>query len=199
MKVQEFVVTSLTSLAIAGMVFGPAVPPAFAQVAPPGLGPVQPPGPEVNPNEQVGRLAWMQGSVSFHTANQDSWSPAAVNYPVSAGDGLWTEQGALAGIEVANTLIAMAGGTELDVAQMVDNAYSFTVPQGELFLHVRSVQPNENYTIATPRGTVTIGTPGTVRDRGGNDSRIRRWSRCWRGRRRSAAWSKRMWRRARQR
>ena len=160
MKVQEFVVTSLTSLAIAGMVFGPAVPPAFAQVAPPGLGPVQPPGPEVNPNEQVGRLAWMQGSVSFHTANQDSWSPAAVNYPVSAGDGLWTEQGALAGIEVANTLIAMAGGTELDVAQMVDNAYSFTVPQGELFLHVRSVQPNENYTIATPRGTVTIGTPG---------------------------------------
>ena len=160
MKAQQFLVTSLTSLAIAGMVFGPAVPPALAQVAAPAPGAEQPAGPEVSPNQQVGRLAWLQGSVSFHAADQDSWSPAAVNYPVSTGDGLWTEPGALAGIEVANTLIALSGGTELDVAQMQDVAYSFTLPQGELFLHVRSVQPNESYMIATPRGTVTIGTPG---------------------------------------
>ncbi len=155
MQPQKIAYRILAVLAVSGMVLGPAAPPVYAQDA----GPVQE-GPEVSPAQQVGALAWMQGEVSFHSADQDTWSPAVVNYPVTTGDGLWTQPGAIAGIDVANTLIAMGGGTELDAGQLQDNSYAFTVPEGEVFLHVRSVLQGENYTIITPRGTVNIATPG---------------------------------------
>jgi hypothetical protein len=146
----------LAVLLVGGMIAGPMVPPARAQGE---GGPVQT-GQEVTPTTQVGALAWMQGQVSFHAANQDSWSPAVVNYPVSTGDALWTQPGALAGLDIADTLIALNGGTELDAGQLQGTSYSFTLPQGEAYVHVRSVVAGENYTIVTPRGTVNIATPG---------------------------------------
>ncbi len=146
----------LAVLLAGGLIAGPMVPPAWAQ----GDGGPAQTGPEVTPTMQVGALAWMQGQVSFHTADQDNWSPAVVNYPVSTGDALWTQPGALAGLDIADTLIALAGGTELDAGQLQGTSYSFTLPQGETYLHVRSMVAGENYAIITPRGTVNIATPG---------------------------------------
>ncbi|MBV8458163.1 MAG: hypothetical protein JO122_16280, partial [Acetobacteraceae bacterium] len=122
-----------------------------------GAGATRPGG---EPDHAGRRLAWMQGHVSFHAADQDNWSPAVVNYPVSTGDALWTQPGALAGLDVADTLIALTGGTELDAGQLQGTSYLFTLPQGETYLHVRSMVAGENYTIVTPRGTVNISTPG---------------------------------------
>src|SRR5258708_28981280 len=52
---------------------------ATAQSAPPG---------------RIGRLAYINGPVSFHDEDQTQWAPAIVNRPLSTGDSLWTEPNA---------------------------------------------------------------------------------------------------------
>jgi len=144
--------------AVAGMVLGPAVPPVHAQALPPGAD--QAGGPEITPPLRVGRLAWTQGTVSFHTADQDSWSPAVVNYPVTQGAAFWTQPGAEAGLQVSDVLVALGPTTELDIDTLDETNFAATEPQGEVYLRVRSLTPGETYSLQTPRGTVTIATPG---------------------------------------
>src|SRR5579864_9137936 len=73
--------------------------PAFAQADPPA---------------RVGRLSYVDGIASFHNSDQDQWSPAGINYPVTAGQSYWTEPQSRLEIEV--------GGAEfrLDETSLVD-------------------------------------------------------------------------------
>ena len=109
---------------------------------------------------RVARLARITGTVSFHTADEDHWDPATLNYPVTSGDAFWTEPQAGASIEVAASRIDMAESTEFDVDQLDDHSLTATQAQGEIFLDLRDMATNESYVLRTPRGTVTIAGPG---------------------------------------
>ncbi|HEY5300209.1 MAG TPA: DUF6600 domain-containing protein, partial [Acetobacteraceae bacterium] len=119
-----------------------------------------PPPDEANPPTRVGALTRAQGVVSFHAAGADSWSPAAVNYPVTTGEGFWTQPGAEARIDISDTDIVMAGGTELEIGTLDATTLVASLPQGEAYLRVRDVRQGETYTLVTPRGSVTIAAPG---------------------------------------
>ncbi len=150
------------AIAATSLVFAQAMPlPAAAQGQPP----EPPPGaqdqqPGGDPPERVGRLARVSGTVSFHTQDEDQWSPATANYPMTSGNSLWTDANAQAEIEVSASRIAMAPGTELDIATLNDTAFQATEPQGEIYLRVRAVTPDETYAVQTPRGLVTLASPG---------------------------------------
>ena len=88
------------------------------------------------------------------------WNPATLNYPVTQGNAFWTEPNAQAVIEVSASRIAMAPGTELDIATLTDTAFQATEPQGEVYLHVQAAAPDETYAVQTPRGLVTLAAPG---------------------------------------
>ena len=69
--------------AVAGLVLAQAMPPALAQPAPPsGRPPRRASRPETRRSAPE-RLTQINGTVSFHTQDQDQWSPAAMNYPVA--------------------------------------------------------------------------------------------------------------------
>ena len=148
----------------AGLVLSPAGPwPACAQPVPPDQQSPdqQPVSPQAaDPPARVGRLARISGTVSFHAQDATQWSPATRNYPVTAGDAFWTEPRAEAEIELAGSRIAMAGGTELDIGALDATTVQATEPQGDVYLHLRSLAPGESYVLQTPRATVTIATPG---------------------------------------
>lgn len=129
----------------------------LAQEAPP---PGDPPG-------RVGRLSYMDGTVSFHTAGQTQWSPATVNYPVTSGTSFWTEPHSRAEVQVGATEVRMDGTTELDVVRLDDNATQLGVQQGDLNLHVRQMPPG-GISIATSRGQVDILAPGSYHIDGGH-------------------------------
>ncbi|MBV9775517.1 MAG: hypothetical protein JO143_00565, partial [Acetobacteraceae bacterium] len=76
--------------ALAGL-SAPITPPARAQTA----------AEEVNPPARVGALTRARGTVSLHAAGADTWSPAAVNDPITPGEGVWTEPGAEARIDLS--------------------------------------------------------------------------------------------------
>ena len=164
------------SLAIAGMVLAP-VAAARAQDAalalPPTAAPTPfSPGPALaapatasasataDPPSRVGRLARIAGTVSFHTADEDHWEPATLNYPVTSGNAFWTEPNASARIDVSASEISMAASTEFDIDQLDAAALSATEAQGETFLQLPRLQPGETLTIRTPRGTVTLAASG---------------------------------------
>ena len=115
---------------------------------------------EVSPPPRVGRIAWTRGQVSFRPAGGQSWDQAVQNYPLTAGDALWTAAGAEAAAQVSATTVDLAAGTELDVDQLDATQLVGTLPQGEAVLRVGPLLPGESYQLITPRGTVTIATPG---------------------------------------
>jgi hypothetical protein len=149
-------------VAAASLVLAQLMPrPAIAQ----GLPPQPPPGAQDqqaagDPPERVGRLARVNGTVSFHTLDEEQWSPATVNYPVTSGNSFWTDANAQAEIEVSASRMTMAPGTELDIATLNNTALEATEPQGELYLRLRAATPDETYAVQTPRGVVTLSVPG---------------------------------------
>jgi len=115
---------------------------------------------EGNPPARVGALTQARGTVSLHAAGADAWSPAAVNYPITPGEGVWTEPGAEARIGISATDLVMAGATEIEVSALDERALVATLPEGEAYVRVRGLAEGESYTIVTPRGGVTISAPG---------------------------------------
>lgn len=128
--------------------------PGVARAAPPPLVPV------VDPPARVGRLAALMGAVSFHTADQTTWSPAQANVPVTSGDAIWTEPGARAAVDIAGSRLWLDGGTLLELPVLDDHAVSAKEPQGTLFLHLRALPAGDVTSVQTPRGVVTLLASG---------------------------------------
>jgi hypothetical protein len=136
---------------------------AAAQPAPP---PLAAPGqgrPDVNqgdPPARVGRIAGMTGTVSFHNEGDTDWSAASLNYPVSSGNAFWTEPSADARLEISDSRVVLGGGTEFDVTTLDASGLQGVVPQGEVYIHLRDLAPNEAWSIQTPRGLVRLSGQG---------------------------------------
>lgn len=113
------------------------------------------------PPGRVGRIASVNGAVSFHLAGGTEWQVASPNLPITTGAGLWVAPGAEAALGVGGGNRMVVGpATEVDVDVLDDQALAATQPQGESYLHLQLVSPAETYAVRTPRGTVTIATAG---------------------------------------
>jgi hypothetical protein len=136
---------------------------AMAQPAPPPIPQPDQGRPDLNqgdPPTRVGRIALMTGTVSFHNAGDTDWSAASLNYPVSSGNSFWTEPPAGVRLEISDSRIMMAGSTEFDVTTLDGTGLQGVVPQGELYVHLRDLAPNEVWSIQTPRGLVKLSGEG---------------------------------------
>ncbi|HEU0118204.1 MAG TPA: DUF6600 domain-containing protein [Alphaproteobacteria bacterium] len=134
----------------------------------PELGPLSPTPPGQNvvsngpdPQARVGRISVIDGSVSFHTPDQNAWSYATLNYPVVSGESFWTEPNAKAEIQVGSSAIRMDGGTEMDINELDDHGLRVEVTQGMVNVHVSTVNPGEVNQIITPHETINLLQPGT--------------------------------------
>src|SRR5260221_2351745 len=71
-----------------------------------------------DPPGRVGRLSYMEGTVSFHAGDQDQWSAAVLNYPVTTGTAFWTEPGSRAEIQIGGAEVRLDQSTELDIVSL---------------------------------------------------------------------------------
>jgi hypothetical protein len=123
-----------------------------------------------DPPARVGRLSETSGVVSFHTSDAEQWSPAILNDPVTSGDSFWTEPNARTEISIGSTELHMDSSTELDIAALDDHQFQATLPQGTINLRILRLENGDSYSIATPRGTVMIASPGTYHIDAGTDT-----------------------------
>jgi hypothetical protein len=114
-----------------------------------------------DPPGRVGRLAFVEGTVSFHDDEDNGWTKAVVNTPLTTGDALWTEPNSRSEVSLAGTRIRMDGSTELDMSQIDDNQVRLQLAQGRIDVKTTTqMDGTQPYEIATPRGTITLQQQG---------------------------------------
>ena len=115
---------------------------------------------DVDPPGRVGRLSYIDGVVSFHTAEQEQWSPATLNYPVVAGESFWTEPQARAEIQVGPAEFRLDEATALDIVALDDGRTHLGLAQGTINVHLRQVPPG-GVEVLTTQGTISLVEPGS--------------------------------------
>lgn len=108
-------------LTLAALLLGTA--PAWAQEDPPG---------------RVGRLAELQGGVSWFDHEQGTWTDAERNRPLTGGDRLSTSLQGRAELRVGSTVLRLGPMSELEVVRLDDERMIFQLHNGSLALRVRS-------------------------------------------------------------
>ena len=115
-----------------------------------------------DPPSRVARLNYLNGQVSFRPGTVDDWAAASLNYPLTAGDHLWTDPGAQTEIHVGSTAIRMGSETALAFLNLDDRTVQLSLTDGSLNVHIRSMRPDEVYEVDTPNASVSLH-PGDYR------------------------------------
>ncbi|MGA2640181.1 MAG: DUF6600 domain-containing protein [Spirochaetia bacterium] len=113
-----------------------------------------------DPPSLVGRLNLAQGSVSFRPGSLDEWAPAVLNYPLTAGDHLWTDASSRAELHVGSTAVRLDAGTEMSFLNLDDQTVQIAVSQGQMNVRLRRLDPGDAMEIDTPNSVVTLLEPG---------------------------------------
>ncbi|TMJ28064.1 MAG: hypothetical protein E6G95_09605 [Alphaproteobacteria bacterium] len=113
-----------------------------------------------DPPGRVGRLAFVQGTVSFHDAERTDWQPAMVNQPLTTGDAVWTEPNAHSEISIAGTRVRLDGATQLDMLALDDRQTRLQIDQGRVDIKTVTFDARQPYELATPRGVAALQQQG---------------------------------------
>ena len=123
-----------------------------------------------DPPALVGRLSYMEGSVSFHADGQDQWSYAGVNYPVTSGDAFWTQPDARDEIQIGSAIVRMDNATEMAVLHLDAATTQLQLDQGAINYRILQLDPGQAVEIETPHGAVSLVQPGTYHIEAGDDT-----------------------------
>ncbi|HEV2162599.1 MAG TPA: DUF6600 domain-containing protein [Stellaceae bacterium] len=113
-----------------------------------------------DPPGRVGRLSYIDGTVSLHAPDQDQWSEAVINYPVTTGDGFWTQPQSRAEVQVGAVEMRLDESTEADIVRLDDAATVLRVDQGVIEVHVIAM-PTGGVAVLTPLGQADLLTVGS--------------------------------------
>ena len=114
----------------------------------------------------------INGAVSFRPGTVEEWSAAQVNYPMTTGDHLWTDNGATAELHVGSTAIRMDHNTALSVVNLNDQIIQLSVTAGAVQVHVRYLGPNENIEVDTPNAAAMLLRTGDYRVNSDGDNNV---------------------------
>lgn len=116
-----------------------------------------------DPPNRVVRLGYMDGAVSFEPSGENNWSQATLNYPLTTGDRLWTDQGARAELETGNLAIRLSEQTDLTTTNVSDQVIQLGLAQGTLRIRPYEIRSGSEIEVDTPNAAVTITQPGNYR------------------------------------
>ncbi len=170
MKLQEFIKQGTFCVAIF-LVAGALVaqdPPQAAAGDPAGYPPANG-APAMDPPGRVARLNYTNGNVSLRADNVPDWAPASLNFPLTTGYHLWTDQGSHAELHIGTTAIRLADETALAILNLDDRVTQLSLTQGALNVRVASLNPGETLEVDSPNGAVTIERAGAYRFDVNND------------------------------
>lgn len=130
---------------------------------------------EDDPPSRVGRLAYVEGAVSFQPAGTDDWVAPPINRPMTTGDQLWSDRGGRAELQLDGSSLRLSANTAVSLLNLSDTVTQIQLSSGTLLLRVRRLDDNETYEIDTPNLAFTVLRPGLYRltvDGSGNSTAI---------------------------
>lgn len=121
------------------------------------------------PQTRVGRISVADGYVAVRAAAQE-WADSGLNDPIAAGMSVRTAAHGRAVLRVGAELIALSGGTELDIGQLDDSGMQLVLRRGRIGVHLSELDAARSIAIDLPHGVVWLLTPGDY-DIGADDNR----------------------------
>ncbi len=118
---------------------------------------------DADPPSRVARIAYINGPVSFEPASVDQWTPASLNYPMTTGDNLYTDNGGRAVLRIGQNSIRLNSGTNFQFVNLSDSVVQTSINEGNLSLYIRHLFEGESWEVDTPNGSVTLLRPGKYR------------------------------------
>jgi hypothetical protein len=116
-----------------------------------------------NPPSRVARISYLKGNVSFLRAGLDQWSQAALNFPVTTGDRIYTDRGARAELEVGTAAVRLSEFTDVTVTNLNDQIMQLSLDQGTIRLSVYDLRSGDTTEVDTANGALTIQDRGKYR------------------------------------
>ena len=116
-----------------------------------------------DPPGRVGYVSYQKGGVVFAPEGEEDWVDLPTNRPITAGDRLWTDQGARAEFQVGTTTLHLDGESHMGVSELEERTLKVILLQGSLNLRVREVAQGENVEVDTPNLAFRALQPGDYR------------------------------------
>ncbi|HET6451843.1 MAG TPA: DUF6600 domain-containing protein, partial [Spirochaetia bacterium] len=114
-----------------------------------------------DPPGVVARLNFTQGPVSFRPGSLEDWAPAELNYPLTVGDHVWTDDGGRAEMHVGSSAVRLDAGTEVSFLNLDDQAVQVSLAQGTINVRLRQLDVGDTFEVDTPNSVVTLVQPGS--------------------------------------
>jgi hypothetical protein len=114
-----------------------------------------------DPPARVGRASFVEGDVAY--LRDDEWVPLPLNWPVTTGTRLSAAPGARAEVRVGSTAVRLAGGTDLEFAQLDDEAIGLRLRHGTIDTRVRNREVAQSFWVETPEARAALLEPGRYR------------------------------------
>ena len=119
--------------------------------------------PASDPPARVARISQLKGKVSFLRAGVDQWSEAALNFPATTGDRIYTDNGARAELEVGPYTIRLWEKTDVTITNLNDQILQLGLDQGKLRISVSQLPSGNTVEVDTPNGALTLLAAGKYR------------------------------------
>ena len=114
----------------------------------------------VDPPGRVARLSYVEGAVSYASADAGDWTDAVLNRPLTSGDRLWLDEDARAELEVGSTTLHLDRETAFGLVKLDDGVLLASLTEGAASIRVRSIGDQEAIQVETPNATVRIREAG---------------------------------------
>ena len=116
-----------------------------------------------DPPSAIGRIGYLNGSVSLQASGSDEWSEAPANYPMVGGDRLFTGSGSRAVVQLGGAELRIWQATDVTLTNLADDYEQIGLAQGSLRLRVFQMDPGSQIEVDTPNGAAIIQAPGDYR------------------------------------
>jgi hypothetical protein len=120
-------------------------------------------GQDSDPPGRVARLSFARGTVSFQASGEDQWNQATLNYPLTTGDRIYTDQDGRAELETGNIAVRVSANTDLTVSNLNDEIVQLGLSQGALRVRGYDIREGHSVEIDTPSAALNLLRAGSYR------------------------------------
>lgn len=115
---------------------------------------------QADPPDRVARLNYVQGSISYQVSGDQDWVQADPNRPLTTGDNLWADQDSRGEVHIGSTAIRLASQTGISFLTLDDRTVQIQLAQGSIEVHLRHLNPGDDYEFDTPNLALTLTRAG---------------------------------------
>jgi hypothetical protein len=113
-----------------------------------------------DPPERVARLSYSQGRVALQTRDDDDWTDASLNRPLTTGDRIRLDRSSRAELQAGALDLQLEEHSEFSFLELTEDVAQIQLTAGAVYVSIRRLRDNEVVEVDTPQAAVALTKPG---------------------------------------